>query len=204
MSNSDEALSPDMEFDVATLDDEEYEPLTEYGGSNVTPDVEFDLAVLAGEDVDVSHGVNLAANPAFRQALSARVAQQHPLLGERGKNLRQRQFDFATGAVWAPAGAQTVITINPQCLFRCEKVMATDTGSVPGMGTSIVQVAIGQKIQRPGNAGQGTLTQFFAETSLANGIRFDTAHAWEAIAITVSFNETCTFNMNLWGTVEID
>lgn len=117
---------------------------------------------------------------------------------------RRREFDFTTGGVWAPAGAQTTITIRPQCVFRCEKFMATDSTSTPGMGTMIVQVAIGQKIQRPANAPNGSLTRFFDPSSRANGISFDTAHAWEDISITVSFVQSCTFYANLFGTAELE
>lgn len=117
---------------------------------------------------------------------------------------RRMEVDFATGPCWAPAGATTTITIRPQCAFRCEKTMATDSAATPGMGTMIVQVAIGQKVQRPSNTPRGTLTRFFDPSSRANGITFDTAHAWEDIAITVSFVQDCTFNASLFGTAEID
>jgi hypothetical protein len=82
--------------------------------------------------------------------------------------------------------------------------MATDTFSTPGRGTAIIQAAIGQKVQRPGSAGQGSLTEFFSQTALADGIHFDTSHEWESIALTVRFIQECTFHAMLFGSAEIE
>ncbi len=195
-------LPPDVEFDLATLNEA---PAVVSGDEDeaLPPDVEFDLAIAQSKTPsDEVLGADLASTPAFKNEIARRVAGKQALMATRQSRPRQRQFDFGTGQVWAPAGATTTITINPQCVFRVEEMAATDTAG--GNGTSIVQVAIGQKIQRPGSAGQGTLTQFFAQNALANGIMFDTAHPWEDIAITVSFNQACTFSMNLYGTADID
>lgn len=168
-------------------------------------DVEFDLAVLENTPDNPTEdvlGANLAATPAYTGALAARAAKGQALLATRQSRPQQRQLDFPISGAFGPVGGRTTITIRPQCIFRVEKFMVTDT--VGGLGTSIVQIAIGQKIQRPGNTPQGTLSQFFAEVAHANGITLDTAHPWEDIAITVAFNQACTFYGNLFGTADID
>ncbi len=76
--------------------------------------------------------------------------------------------------------------------------MATDSATPAGHGTRIVQIAVGQKIQKPGGH-RGTLTHFFSQNALANGILFDTAQPWANIAVTVSFVQAVTFNMSVFG-----
>jgi hypothetical protein len=111
---------------------------------------------------------------------------------------RDWQVDF--GPASAPAGETTVISINPQCLFRGEKIIATDTGSPAGFGTRVTQVLIGQKPQRPaGGTGGPTLTAFYAANSLGNGILWDTCTEALAISVTVSFIQACTFHMTVFG-----
>ncbi len=172
-------------------------------------DVEFDLAMLAHAPLIESApqqvvGVQFDSHPAFQDALATRAANASPAVTMRDDTPKERQFDMSFGAVWGPAGFQTTITIRPQCLFRVEKLMATDSASTPGTGTSIVQVGVGQRIQRPGNTPQGSLTLFFAQNAIADGITFDTAHPWEDIAITVTFIVACTFNATLWGRAVVD
>lgn len=162
-----------------------------YGDDDVGDGLEPD-DILSGAAVDTH-------DPAVRGYLEKQIAAAAPLVNKdlfKGRNVKE--WDLSFGPAWAPAGRRTTITETPQCLFRAEKIMATDSGSTPGLGTRIIQVAVGQKIQKPGGV-NGTLTQFFSESALANGIRFDTAQAWSAIAVTVSFVEACTFNLSVFG-----
>lgn len=159
---------------------------------------------LCDKDQIIGERMDLDSNPAFRAAIESREASSHPTSIEVPQVFKKRSFDFTTGQVYGPAGAQTVITIRPQCLFRIEKVIATDSNGSPGTGTAIVQIAIGQKIQKPTNRGRGSLSVFFAWNSLADGVRLDTAQPWENIAITVSFVQSCTFSCTLFGTAEIE
>ncbi len=109
-----------------------------------------------------------------------------------------RDWEIGFGAVFGPAGAESTVTVRPQCLFKSEKVMATDSASTPGTGSRIVRVAIGNHYQRPGGD-NGTLTSMFAPTGRANGVSFDTSQEWSSISITVSFVQTCTFEITLFG-----
>lgn len=190
------------------------------GTSASTPrDVEFDISIVSDqldkinakaeaksefeEEAEII-GENLAATVAFKNMIAQRAAASQPVLTSVPKRPRLMQFDFSTGQVFGPAGGQTVITIRPQCKFRIEKVMATDTATPAGTGTSIIQIAIGQKIQKANATGNGSLTMFFAQNAIANGVELDTAQPWEDIAITVSFNQSCTFSLNFSGTAELE
>lgn len=167
-------------------------------------DVAFDLALLehAGDSVLGTEPVSPIA-PAAIDYLERRAAADAPTLAvvRKPQKLRDWQIDF--GPVWAPAGAQTTITARPQCLFRGEKIIATDTASNPGAGTRIVAVTIGQLIQRPASGGS-TLTKFFAPEALANGITFDTAQPYLDVQVTVSFVQSCTFSMTVFGSAVVD
>jgi hypothetical protein len=109
-----------------------------------------------------------------------------------------REWDMSIGPAFGQAGTQQVLTAQVQCLFRGEKLMATDTGSTPGRGTRIMQFVVGQKIQRPTASGS-TLVDFFSPVALGNGIRWDTCQPGVTISVTVSFVESCTFDMTVFG-----
>lgn len=164
-----------------------------------------DLAVL--DDVEAeARAVEDVLGELFRpdrDAFDRRIADSRPLLRKEDDEARMRDWEIAFGPTYGIAGRMSTITIFPQCLFRCEKIMATDTGSTAGRGTRIVSVAVGQRIQKP-NVGRGTLTEFFGVDALANGITFDTAQPWAQIAVTVSFVETCTFDMSLFGRAVVE
>ena len=185
---------------------------------SIPADMEFELALLAhadpiepepGEQVVVGdHGDEddlvgaqqmLRKAPPFAEYEAKRAAGNTPVLRYDEVPARLRQWTLDFGPVSAPAGFSTTITISPQCLFRGEKIIATDTAAVAGTGTRITTVAVGARIQRPlGNA--GSLSLFFSQTALANGITFDTAKPWSRIAVTVSFVTACTFDMTVFGT----
>jgi hypothetical protein len=142
-------------------------------------------------------GEMLAKSPAFNQYIARRAGASRPVT-YRQPLQRARDWDLSFGPVSGGAGTSTTITVAPQCLFRGEKVMATDTASPAGTGTRITQVLIGQRLQRPATGG-GSLTVFFANGALGNGIRWDTCQQALSIAVTVSFVSQCTFDMTVFG-----
>lgn len=182
---ADDALPPDVAFELALMTADEGDDV-----EALDDDLAADESVL-GDEVT-------AASPGFEAYEATRIAASRPVLQAQPTRQVLREWDIGFGPVVAPAGRVVVVTKRPQVLYRGEKVMATDTGSTPGQGTRILQVAVGQRVQRPGSD-RGTLTSMFAATALATGIQFDTAHPWEDIAITVSFVEECTFDMSLFG-----
>jgi hypothetical protein len=109
---------------------------------------------------------------------------------------RDWQIDF--GPAFGAAGTTRVLTNTPQVTFRGEKVMATDSAVPPGTGTRIMQLLVGQRIQRPTSNGS-TTSQFFAPFALGNGVRWDTCEKALTIAITVSFVQACTFDLVCFG-----
>lgn len=79
--------------------------------------------------------------------------------------------------------------------------MATDTSSSPGRGTRVRSIYVEQKLQRP--ALTDTLSLFFSELVLANGLRWDWCDKGCEIAVTVSFIEAVDFSMSVFGTAEV-
>ncbi len=134
---------------------------------------------------------------AFRDYINRRAGATRLIVYNDPLNTeRDWQIDF--GPASAPAGEVLTFFNSPQCLFRGEKVIATDTGSPAGTGTRIQTITVGQKVQRP--AGRAaTLTSFFANNALGNGIKWDTSDRALTIAVTVSFIQSCTFDMSVFG-----
>lgn len=139
----------------------------------------------------------VSQSPAFKNFIDQRAAANRPVLKKQPLRAA-RDWDLSFGPVSGAAGTTTVITVAPQCLFRGEKVMATDTASPAGTGTRITQILIGQRLQRPATGG-GTLTSFFANNALGNGIKWDTCQQALSISVTVSFVSACTFDMAVFG-----
>ena len=108
---------------------------------------------------------------------------------------RDWQIDF--GPAFGLAGTTRVLTASPQVVFRGEKVIATDSGSPAGHGTRISTILVGQRLQRP--AGGDTLTAFFSERALGNGIRWDVSDKALTLAVTVIFIQSCTFDCSVFG-----
>jgi hypothetical protein len=154
-------------------------------------------STVAGDHAAEILGELVKRSPAFAAYASKRLAASRPMLAKTPLNkARDWQIDF--GPVFGAAGTTTTITQNPQVLFRGEKVMATDTGTTVGAGTRIQAIFVGQKSQRPANAGS-TLTAFFANNALGNGIKWDTCEKALSISITVQFVQSCTFDMTVFG-----
>jgi hypothetical protein len=142
-------------------------------------------------------GELMEKSPAFAQYAQRRAAASRPMTHKIPlQKARDWQIDF--GPVSGAAGTTTVLTVAPQCLFRGEKVMATDNATPVGTGTRIGTILIGQRLQRPAGTG-ATLTVFFANNTLGNGIKWDTCEKALSISVTVSFVVACTFDMTVFG-----
>lgn len=169
--------------------------------------VESDLAAFADESTNTPPP---PAPPAYENIIGDDVLESAAATDYRNKLIaagrpilhkipleesRDWQIDF--GPASAPAGETLTFSVAPQCLFRGEKVIATDTATPPGSGTRISTITVGQRVQRP--AGTSSLTMFFAPQGLANGIRWDTTDRALRISVTVSFIVACTFDMSVFG-----
>ena len=156
------------------------------------------LAVLGAEGAYELLGEMVRRSPQMASLVQNRIAQSRPMIRKQTVD-RARDWDFPLGPVSGSSGTTTTITINPQTLFRVEKIMATDTGpQTAGYNTSVTQVIIGNKLQRPAT-GNGSLTLFFANNALGNGVKWDTCQPALNIAFTISFITTSTFYGVLWG-----
>lgn len=163
---------------------------------------EFDAAMrVVGEGTNDGETLGMMSLEAVIE--QRQIAAHAPLLRRHKTEPKFRQWQVDTGQVFGPAGAETTITIRPQCRFRSEKVMATDDFASPGRGTRILSVTVGNKVQHvtPGN---GSLTAFFSAQALANGIKFDTSSPWASISIRVRFIQQCNFELSIFGTAEVD
>ena len=154
--------------------------------------------VLGGIDAYQILGELMQQSPAFAQYAQKRAAASRPMTHKVPlQKVRDWQLDF--GPVSGSAATTTTITVAPQCLFRGEKVMATDIGpNGAGFNTRVQNILIGQKLQRPTGTG-GTLTAFFANNALGNGIKWDTCEKALSISITISFILQSTFEMTVFG-----
>ncbi len=85
-----------------------------------------------------------------------------------------------------------------QCIFRGEKLLATDTSEVPGRGTRIRYIFVGNKSQREVD-GDGTLTLFYSQNSLGNATKYDTCQVGQRILYEIEFLEDCTWIAALFG-----
>jgi len=156
------------------------------------------LSVLGAEGAYQLLGEMMARSPQMAAFVQQKIAATQPMI-RRTPIDRARDWDFPLGPVSGSAGTTTTITIQPQTLFRVEKIMATDVGpQTAGYNTAVTQVIIGNKLQRPATTG-GTLTLFFSNNALGNGVKWDTCQPALSIAFTVSFITTSTFYGTLWG-----
>lgn len=163
-------------------------------------DTLFDAAMLQSKDLaptpdEILHAQEQQSAAEFN---TRRVAAGTAHEVDRPIRNEWRDWDISLGPMFSPAGTQNTAYVNPQCLFKAEKVMATDSGTPAGSITRVMRVTVGNHNQRPGGD-RGTLTSMFAPTALANGIKFDTAQEWATIAVTVSFIQSGTFELTLFG-----
>jgi hypothetical protein len=146
-----------------------------------------------------------AKSPAFKSYLDKRAASAATVVRKQPR-LQAQDWQIDFGPVSGASGTITTLTVQPQCIFRCEKIMATDdygnylaspNPNFNGRGTRIGSILIGQRNQRP--ATTFTLSNFFAQNSLGNGIKLNTCKEALSIAVQVSFIQTCTFDMTMFG-----
>jgi hypothetical protein len=109
---------------------------------------------------------------------------------------RNWQLDF--GPVSAAAGTITTINVKPQCDYRVEKVMATDTAPDAGTGTRIQSIFVGNQLQRP--ASTSTLTKMFFSGALGNAVMWAICKYGSRISITIEFLVDCQWDMTTFGT----
>lgn len=93
------------------------------------------------------------------------------------------------------AGQTINIQAMPRCLFRGERILATDDAVPAGSGTRIQNVLVGNKQQTHSSV----LTSFFSQQSLGSGTKFDTCDPALAITMSVQYMKTCTFSATLFG-----
>ena len=149
-------------------------------------------------------GELMTKSPALKQYVEKRIGASRPVVHKVGYTKAQDwQIDF--GPVFGSAGTSTTIAVNPQCLFRGEKVTATDSGAIggpsdanpAGNGTRVGAIFVGNQLQRP--AATKTLTAFFAPNALGNGVKWATCQKGLLITIDVFFITSCTFDMTVYG-----
>lgn len=112
-----------------------------------------------------------------------------------------RAWDLSLGPYTGVAGEVKTLTVNPQCRFAVEKVMASDS-SGKGTDTRIMSFVVGQRIQRPVASGS-SLAMFFGPATLGNGLRWDACEKGLAISVTVSFVNPSTFDATLFGRADL-
>lgn len=136
-------------------------------------------------------------NPALKQALAKRLAGSRPAV-QRVAPVKARDWVIPF-TVYGTTGTQTTVTATPQCLFRAEKLVVNEIGSsTNGFGTTITQMLVGQKNQLPTTTG-GVSSSAFLQSSLGNGIKFDTCQPALTVTFQVSFLQTCTWQGSLFG-----
>lgn len=199
---------PDAE-DVTTAEIVDDEPPPEAPAPKEMPrSVSFDLALRSApegaraddvkmERIEIVGGERVQPNEVFDIYAAKRAAVEKATLRREHDHGELRDWQFDLGPLFAPAGFTTTLTFRPQCLFRCDKVVATDSFAQAGQGTRIMSIMVGRRVQRV--AGSGTLTAFFSQTALGNGQKWDTCQPFMDIAVQVSFVQQCTFDMTIFG-----
>ena len=156
------------------------------------------LAVLGADGAYELLGQMVSRSPQMAALVNQAAMRGRPMV-RRQQVDKARDWDFPLGPISGSSATTSTITIRPQTLFRVEKIMATDVGPLAaGFNTSVTQVIIGNKLQRPSTSG-GTLTLFFSQNALGNGVKWDTCQPALDIAFTVSFITQSTFYGTLWG-----
>lgn len=140
---------------------------------------------------------NAASNPQFKAALARKAAMSRPA-AQSQPAVKARDWQLPM-TQYGTVGQTVTVTAAPQCLFRPEKLMVTEIGSsTNGYGSTITGASIGQKNQMPTTTG-GMLSASFINTTLGNGIKWDTCQPALTISITLSFLQTCTWYGTLFG-----
>lgn len=109
-----------------------------------------------------------------------------------------RDWDLNWGPHEGKAGDIKHIVAEPQCLFRGQKLLATDNAELRGDGTRITQILIGNRLQLP-LGGNGIKSMFFNPGVLGNGMHWDDCQMSEKITLTVKFEKDCIFDATCFG-----
>lgn len=142
-------------------------------------------------------GAAFKNNPAFAAAVAQRVARSRPVV-KNVAPVKARDWVMPF-TIYGAVGTTGTVTATPQCLFRAEKLVINEIGSsTNGFGTSITQMLVGQKNQLPTTTG-GVSSSAFLQSSLGNGIKFDTCQPALTITFQISFLQTCTWQGSLFG-----
>lgn len=138
---------------------------------------------MVGED-EVLGAVSAAmqANPAFKQAMLSRIAKAQPVLQNVAPTKKRRQPLGLSYTFTADGTAN--ITVQPQVLFRGEKLVVTET--VAG-ATDINSIFIGNKSQFP-TLQNPIASAAFAAGVLDNEMLFDTCQP----SMFIQFSVTCS------------
>jgi len=95
------------------------------------------------------------------------------------------------------AGTIQTTTINPQCLFRINKIIATDDEN--GQSTEITQIIVGNQLVLPVGLGIGIPTSEFAFYKINNEIIFPTCQPALMIAVSVRFLRDSKWKASMFG-----
>lgn len=141
-------------------------------------------------------------NPTALRIAQERIARSRAIVKHKPM---EDAYDYTIDFGPASGSAATTSTLSfiPQMHVRVEKVSATDTGAVGGIsaanpagyGTGIQSIYIGADFQKAANSGV-TLTAFYAQNALGNGVKWRTCKAALTMSVTVSFINLCTFYMS--------
>ena len=139
----------------------------------------------------------LKQSPELRSALARKLAQRAPVT-QRVAPPKKRRWPLGFSGSGA-AGTTVNISTRPQCLFRGEKIIATDSGAnAAGTNTRITGIFVGNKPQLP-SFQANILTSTFASGSLDNELLMDTADPAIDITFQVSFVVAATFEATVFG-----
>lgn len=166
-----------------------------------TPPLADDVAKLAEERrLAERERVGSGAPPPSSGLIGIRpLPEQTQLLARKVPGARDWQIPM--GPVYGEADAITTLTVEPDVIFRVDKLLATDTAEPAGTGTLIGNMLVGSRMQRPPvmTSADYKTTTLFSINSLGRGIKWDTAQPGVQISVTVSFIESCTFDLILFG-----
>ena len=145
-------------------------------------------------------------NPAALAIAQRRIAQNRVLVRHKPMD---ESFDYnvdfgpVTGTYQATVGSVSTLSFIPQRHFQALKSMAVDTTQLGtngegGYGTSITNIFMGADFQKVANTG-GTLTAFYAQSALGNGIKYRVCKAGLTMSVTVQWLAASTFFMSMFG-----
>ena len=136
----------------------------------------------------------IKGSTAFQTALAQRMAARAPIT-KHVPPTKKRRWPVGFIGSGGPASGTVNIQVQPQCLFRGEKLICSE--STPG-GSAIVGIFVGNLPQLP--TLQNTIaTSAFASGALDNEMLFDTCGPAMFITFQVQFSSSCTFTAALWG-----